>query len=265
MLYILNFSYLHSLLYSMFNCLIHQKHTYDILKIFKLKYKFSHYNIEITKKDYKNLTIYFNDKIINLYFELLQDYSKVYNIKLKTISSFFYTYLNKYGYNYIKTWFKEDLTEYNYIFIPVNTGFHWIFVNINNISYTIEIYNSMYNINKKSNINEFQNFSDKSTIKDNHIYEIYHFITKFTNKKYKVKYMNASQQRNGVDCGVFTLLFARCRLITNRECITRHITIHRKMIRQELMTGKIIYDIDDIKKFSEEERDEYLVDDFNNL
>lgn len=162
------------------------------------------FNIDVKVNDFKTLADgrWLNDVIIEVFLKTL-DNEKVY-----AFNSYFYTTLEERGYTGVKKWLKRakrDISKLDLIICPINVhGTHWVLGVINikerKIIYMDSLANSKNSFSKRAleHLKEYiQGESEKQGFpqigKD---YELIHDV-------------NCPQQRNGFDCGVFTLLNAK--------------------------------------------------------
>lgn len=175
---------------------------------------------------------WFNDKIINFYFSLIQTYAETFNISVYVFSTFFYTSLKRRGYSWVGRYTRnENIFEHDYIFIPVHRPNHWAFVCVDVNNRQIECYDSL--------------FADGPVLAD---------IINYLRQERAAKKMRPVEltvmdrrypkQSNGYDCGVFVCMYARNRIFgTHMSFDSRNMYEYRLKIAHELIEGEIIYSL----------------------
>ncbi|KAM0687883.1 Sentrin-specific protease 2 [Conglomerata obtusa] len=210
--------------------------------IYKKKVVQKKYNYKIYHDDLKTLTNgkWLNDKIINIYLQMLYDQSKTENIKdFFVLSTYFYLQLKNKGIESIKSYGKHnDIFNKKYILIPVHLPGHWIFVLIDTRACTVIPYDSLgierekvaYNI-KKWIEHEYYLTYNKSIF-----YNVY-IPT------------NYPKQHNGNDCGVFVIYYAKKifegKIIVTKDNKNVNTILLRYQIMHEISVGKILYSTDE--------------------
>lgn len=171
-----------------------------------------------------------NDKIINCYLELLQDYDK----DIYVFSTYFYTNLRNNGLNkVIKYTAKMDIFRYKYLFFPVHLDSHWVLVCFDVKKGILEYRDSFVKYNKKV----------MDDIEEYLLYErmrLYREKTVFS----KIIINSVDVQYNGYDCGVFVLMYAKYKL-KNISKFRRDMGYYRKKILYEIFSNKIVYEKDE--------------------
>jgi sentrin-specific protease 1 len=171
-----------------------------------------------------------NDKIINCYLELLQDYDK----DIYVFSTYFYTNLRNNGLSkVIKYTAKMDIFQYKYLFFPVHLDSHWVLVCLDVKKGILEYRDSFVKYNKKvmDDIEEYLLYERMRLYKERTVF------SKFSITSVDVQY-------NGYDCGVFILMYAKYKL-KNINKFRREMGYYRKKILYEIFTNKIVYEKDE--------------------
>jgi hypothetical protein len=172
------------------------------------------YNIDMTKEKFLCLkpVTWLNDEVINFYMNLLQERdTKFINAKEKTRSShyfnsFFFTKLLEnrvYNYSNVKRWTKKfDIFEKEKIFIPVNlNNTHWTMLMIHMQKKEIHYFDSLSGSGKTYLEAAMRWIKDEGREKKN--------LTIDTNEwRLLERERNVPQQRNGSDCGMFSIYAA---------------------------------------------------------
>ncbi|KAG0439522.1 Sentrin-specific protease [Dictyocoela muelleri] len=196
-----------------------------------------------------------NGTVINFYFHMIQKCAEGLGIKVFIFSTFFYTKLNKCGYEGVNSWITEyndpevsdylklydnlnvdnnfnynknnkDLFTYDYLFMPIHLSNHWIFVCIDIKRSTIEMYDSLQNTNPTV-ILKIKNFLQK--IKN---YEDWKIIIR----------RDIPVQQNGNDCGIYVCLYARFRIVGWKMNFNSYeVCDFRRKIAHEISVGEIVY------------------------
>lgn len=158
-------------------------------------------SIDITPTDFYTILSngWYNDKIINFYFQLLSEYANSFGTSIYVFSTIFYASLCKRGIQFVQKYVKkENIFHYNFVYIPVHRNNHWSFVNINNYSSEIEYFDSLnYADSITENIKKFL-IKERET-------------KKLKNVNYTIVHFNYPKQPNSFDCGSFVCLYAKNR------------------------------------------------------
>lgn len=189
---------------------------------------------ELYKDDFHILLSnrWLNDKIINCYLELLQDYDK----DIYVFSTYFYTSLKNNGLNkVIKYTAKMNIFQYKYLFFPIHLESHWVLVCLDVKKGILEYRDSFLKYNKKvmDDIEEYLLYERMRLYREKSVF------SKFSITSVDVQY-------NGYDCGVFILMYAKYKL-KNINKFRREMVYYRKKILYEIITNKIIYEKDEEK------------------
>lgn len=207
---------------------------YYCLDICKGLYINNKFGIEITRTDFLTLkkNVWLNDKIINFYFEMLQEHSKKHNKKLYCFSSYFFPTLMK-NKDRVHNWLDSNLFENDLIFMPIYLPNHWIFVCYDKSTNLFEYFDSLYKYNKKVGVVIYK-FLNEHHIK-------YKGVA-LKGIKLSIPFYN-NYQENGSDCGVYTCINAKRKL----EGITENFNVSylknsRLFLSHEIYIGKIIYE-----------------------
>ena len=164
--------------------------------VYRLSFVGSKHGIEIERRDIKLLRpgSLLNDKIINIYFEMLQAHAKKVGTSLYVFSTYFYTKLGR-SFEEARKWVEDiNIFDYSLVFIPVHLGNHWAFVAFDAGDKKLEYFDSL------------GGYSDRVAQKIAVFLLKEHF--KYYNKSFYIKIQavrNATLQRNCTDCGVFAL------------------------------------------------------------
>ncbi|KAH9412280.1 putative Ulp1 protease [Ordospora pajunii] len=170
-----------------------------------------------------------NDKIINVYFEIVSKYSTQ---AVHSFSTFFYSALRSRGVEWVQRWTSEvNIFDNKLIFIPVHVPGHWCLVVMDVEEMQLEYYDSLGTADM----------------------QVVDFVIEYLRAewcrvcgdgfKISIKPMkDIPQQQNGTDCGVFVCMYARYRLEKNSKWFrSNEIKSLRKAILHEIMAGRIIY------------------------
>lgn len=162
------------------------------------------YLIEIYTHDLHTLkdSNWLNDNIIDYYFNLIMKA----NPNVFGWTTHFYTTLVQRGYQGVARWAKRkkiNVFTMEKILTPINIGnMHWALAVIDNIKKTITYYDSLGGTHNSGNPQAVQTLA--------------HYMTEEAKRlgvmgnEYKlIPHMEAPQQKNGSDCGVFTCTAAR--------------------------------------------------------
>ena len=167
------------------------------------------YNIPITVKDLKTLDNrkWLNDNIIDFYMKLLvarSQNSAELLPKIHIFSTHFYSTLSSKGYKGVARWAKRakiDVTQLDYIFVPVNLNqVHWALGVINNKDRSFQYYDSLFGHAGPeiiSRLEEYLTGETKRLYGDDYSGADYSDYERDTA-------VDCPQQENGSDCGVFT-------------------------------------------------------------
>jgi Ulp1 family protease len=172
------------------------------------------FNIDMTREKFSCLRpgTWLNDEIINFYMQLLQEKDDNFvtqQKKSKTshyFNSFFYTKLlenGQYQYSNVKRWTKKfDIFQKSKIFIPINLhNTHWTMLVIYMEKKEIHYYDSMSGSGKVYLQSALKWIQDEAKEKKNEIIN--------TNEwKLIDRESHVPQQRNGYDCGMFSIYCA---------------------------------------------------------
>lgn len=202
--------------------------------IFKSHFITYVHGIEIERRDIRLLKPdrWLNDKILNIYFEMLGDYSKNIGKKTYVLSTYFYTALKK-GYRFVQKWVEDiNLFEYDLVFIPVHLTNHWIFICFDVCHKKLEYFDSLRG---------YRGYI---------AYEVVFFFLREHFRYYKTEFQvkidavkEISLQTNGVDCGVFTCMYAKRKLEGGRYIFKKdYMLLCRALMIHEIYIGRIIYD-----------------------
>ncbi|KAI3403776.2 hypothetical protein KGF56_003411 [Candida oxycetoniae] len=161
------------------------------------------YSIELVAGDIQTLkdNRWLNDNAIDFYINLImQEIPRIFGW-----TTHFYTTLEERGYKGVERWAKRkklDLFTMEKILVPVNIhNTHWALAVIDNKEKSIVYYDSLDgsgrgNIEAVSNLQMYMDKEAQRLGRDSITYKL-------------VPSRKAPQQRNGTDCGVFTLVAAR--------------------------------------------------------
>ncbi|ELQ73960.1 Protease, Ulp1 family [Trachipleistophora hominis] len=175
---------------------------------------------------------WFNDKIINFYFNLIKIYATIFEIKVYVFSTYFYTSLKTKGIKWVQKYTKDENIFLNdYIFIPVHRNNHWVFVNVDVNNDEIEYYDSL--------------FSEYRIVSDIIDYlESERAAKNLKPVKYTMVERNYPKQHNGYDCGLFICMYARNRIFgTHMSFKNKNMYEYRLRLAHELLEGEIIYSL----------------------
>ncbi|KAG5439263.1 hypothetical protein PCANB_001562 [Pneumocystis canis] len=170
------------------------------------------FNISITSHDIRTLRDkeWLNDEIINFYIALVSERAKASpkGPKVYAFNTFFYTTLEKKGYQGVRRWTKRakvDIMQQDYVLIPIHLGIHWCMSVINFKKKRFEYWDSL----NGSSGNIFNLLRDYLLQESGNTIDLdkwYNYIPEF-----------GPVQKNGYDCGVFACKTA--------ECIAREVSV----------------------------------------
>ncbi|CCG20591.1 Ulp2 SUMO deconjugation enzyme [Candida orthopsilosis Co 90-125] len=161
------------------------------------------YNIDISFADLQTLRDgrWLNDNIIDFYLNLVMKR----NSKVFIWTTHFYSTLASRGYSGVARWAKRkkiDLFTMDKVIVPVNiSNTHWALAVIDNLQKTITYYDSL-DFNQSGNPEAVENLQ---MYMDNEAKRLGHHAIKYK----LIPYIDAPQQKNGSDCGVFTCVAAQ--------------------------------------------------------
>uniref|UniRef100_A0A7E4W7T3 ULP_PROTEASE domain-containing protein n=1 Tax=Panagrellus redivivus TaxID=6233 RepID=A0A7E4W7T3_PANRE len=192
--------------------------------------------LKITGADIHTLrrNVFTNDTIIDEYLKLICERSQQDEITFRksfALCSYFHTSLRANGSQTVRSWIKEKLTDYELIFVPLNTEEHWYLFIIDMINRTTFIYDSIYG-DREFECEELRKFF-KSFIGDAVEWDDWATIPAHNQQ--------GPTQTNSTDCGIFLCQYA--------ECLSRNVepdfcqsmmTNFRIRMRYELLTGKLL-------------------------
>ncbi|AFM98294.1 peptidase C48 domain-containing protein [Encephalitozoon hellem ATCC 50504] len=172
-----------------------------------------------------------NDKIINVYFELLAKHS---NASVYVFSTFFYAALSRRGIPWVQRWTSRiNIFESRLVYIPVHVPGHWILIVFDVRRRVLEHYDSMGSVYTEVVLRILRYIKDEWS----RIYRKEPFLSVDIKKKIPL-------QRNGRDCGVFVCMFGRYRLCGSREWLSSDgIPRFRKLMLHEIVSGQILYEV----------------------
>ncbi|CCJ30538.1 unnamed protein product [Pneumocystis jirovecii] len=170
------------------------------------------FNISITSYDIRTLRDkeWLNDEIINFYIALISERAKASpeGPKVYAFNTFFYTTLEKKGYQGVQRWTKRakvNIMQQDYVFIPIHLGIHWCMSVINFKKKRFEYWDSL----NGSSGNTFYLLRDYLLQESGNTIDL--------NKWDDYIPESGPIQRNGYDCGVFACKTA--------ECIAREVSV----------------------------------------
>ncbi|ELA47464.1 hypothetical protein VCUG_00996 [Vavraia culicis subsp. floridensis] len=175
---------------------------------------------------------WFNDKIINFYFNLVKIYAATFGTNVYVFSTYFYTSLKARGIKWVQKYTKDENIFLNdYIFIPVHQNNHWVFISIDVNSREVEYYDSLY--------------ADNRTVLDIIEYlECERAAKNLKTVKYVMVARKYPRQCNGYDCGLFVCLYARNRIFgTHMSFGSKDLYEYRLRLAHELLEGEVIYSL----------------------
>lgn len=161
------------------------------------------YSIDITYADLQTLKDghWLNDNVIDFYHNLIMKQ----NPKIFIWTTHFYSNLASRGYSGVARWAKRkkiNLFTKDKVIVPVNiSNTHWALALIDNLQKTITYYDSL-DFNQSGNPEAVENLQ---MYMDNEAQRLGHNAIKYK----LIPYIDAPQQKNGSDCGVFTCTAAR--------------------------------------------------------
>lgn len=201
--------------------------------VFRLPFVTHKYGIEIERRDIRLLKAnrWLNDKIMNMYFEMLQEYSENVNTRVYVLSTYFYTVLEK-GYDRVKHWVEHvNLFEYDFVFIPVHLSSHWVFVCLDVLHKRLEYFDSL------------GGYQSAVACKIVAFFVREHF--RYYRRKFCVEVCamhGITLQKSGGDCGVFVCMYAKRRLDGSGYCFRQdNVLLYRAIMVHEICIGEILY------------------------
>ncbi|KAI5948828.1 hypothetical protein KGF57_005226 [Candida theae] len=162
------------------------------------------YNIDLTFADLQTLKDgrWLNDNVIDFYLNMVMKQNPK---KIFIWTTHFYSTLASRGYNGVARWAKRkkiDLFTMDRVIVPINiSNTHWALAVIDNVAKTITYYDSL-TFGQSGNpeaVENLQMYMDHEAQRLNCDAVQYKLIP----------YIEAPQQQNGSDCGVFTCIAAR--------------------------------------------------------
>lgn len=191
------------------------------------------YGIEIERADIRLLrpNKWLNDKIMNMYFEMLQEHAAKVGKKVYVFSTYFYTTLER-GYDAVSKWVEDtNLFDQDLVFMPVHLTNHWIFVCFDVASKKLEYFDSLggYRSSVAHRIALF-------------------FVKEYFRRCNKAFSMEVdvvkgiTTQGNSNDCGVFACIYARRRLEMSGFVFDKdYALLYRAMMVHEIYVGEVLY------------------------
>lgn len=174
-----------------------------------------------------------DDSLIDTYINLIVKFcSKRLNKKCMAFSVHLLDLCAKNGPSeYTKAHLKE-FCESEMVFLPVNTGIHWVLYIWNRIDVILEFYDSQHN-GQYHRVDEILTFIEQ-------LEQIY------KQRPLKIKKKKVSFQKDSYNCGVYLLLFIRYRVENKPLTNIKHLDLRimRYKILVELCLNAIIYDIE---------------------
>ncbi|KAI9349582.1 hypothetical protein BDR26DRAFT_852393 [Obelidium mucronatum] len=168
------------------------------------------FNVDMTRADIRTLLpgTWLNDEIINFYGQMLMERSqrnpRGEYPKIHFFNTFFYSTLQKSGYNSIKRWSKKfDIFALDMVIIPVHLGMHWCCSVINFRDKRIEYYDSLHGNNEEL-FRHYRDYLEKESLDKKKVPFNLEGWTNYCPKE-------VPGQLNGFDCGVFTCMYAEYR------------------------------------------------------
>ncbi|KAG5420976.1 hypothetical protein I9W82_000066 [Candida metapsilosis] len=193
------------------------------------------YSIDITFADLQTLRDgrWLNDNIIDFYSNMVMEK----NPKVFIWTTHFYSNLASRGYSGVARWAKRkkiDLFTMDKVIVPINiSNTHWALAVINNITKAITYYDSL-NFSQSGNPEALENLQ---MYMDNEAQRLDRDAIKYT----LIPYIDAPQQQNGSDCGVFTCIAARY-LALNQEFnySQNDMKVIRRRMTLEIMNDELL-------------------------
>ena len=158
------------------------------------------HNLTIVTKDIWTLrgNNWLNDNIINFYLAMIE-YRSLNDTTLPSIyvfSTYFYPKLCEGGHSAVAEWTNgRDIFSYDLLLIPIHLGNHWCLATVEPKVGVISYYNSLGSPNEYclAKLNQY--------LHNEHRARKYHSLP--SEAFHQTNMMNAPQQKNGYDCGVF--------------------------------------------------------------
>jgi hypothetical protein len=169
-----------------------------------------------------------NDIVINTYLELISEYSKG---SIYVFSTFFYTKLVGNGAEHVQRWTAgTDIFKHRLIYIPVHLPMHWTFVVIDVPKLRIEYYDSLGGKGRHVlyNIRRYYRAEWKRVHRSDINLQV-------------LLRRHIPRQENGVDCGAFVCMYARCRMEQIQWVRASGMNTVRQMMLHEILAGRILY------------------------
>ena len=213
------------------------------------------HGLHLNRGDMKSLQgqNYLNDKIIDEYLRLVQQRNESHPDlpKVKACTTFLYTQLKTFGLTEgckrTRRWIKEDLTKKDFILFPIHNHDHWslVVVEIRGrvVHYLDSINGSRYNSSAPGMIRKYMEKLHER---------------KGEEVRYKVRIRkDCPLQENGVDCGVFTCLYAE-RIVRKAGMNFKQADIAqaRERMLEELLQGRLLQEEQTVKKKESERKKE---------
>jgi sentrin-specific protease 1 len=201
--------------------------------------------VELTQSSFRTLLPntgdlgWLNDEIINAYMQAVVDYGNGDGVSRRTgppryhaFNSFFYKKLSESGPGPLARWSKrakiegDKLLQVELIFIPVHLGNHWTLLVVSGTKKSIEYFDSL-------------NGSPARPLKNAKLWLQSELKEKWVENEWKVPSTLGPCQRNGYDCGVFTVTTAKMLMlgINPLAYSQRDIQIQRRRMAAELHYG----------------------------
>jgi Ulp1 family protease len=201
--------------------------------------------VELTQSSFRTLLPnsgdlgWLNDEIINAYMQAVVDYGNGDGGTRRTgppryhaFNSFFYKKLSEGGPGPLARWSKrakiegDKLLQVELIFIPVHLGNHWTLLVVSGTKKSIEYFDSL-------------NGSPARLLKNAKLWLQSELKEKWVEDEWKVPSTLGPCQRNGYDCGVFTVTTAKMLMlgINPLAYSQRDIQIQRRRMAAELHYG----------------------------
>jgi hypothetical protein len=180
---------------------------------------------------------YLNDLVIDNYLKLVckRSISNLHHRRSFAFDTFFYPLISSNQQEKAIGWIKENLFDYELLFLPINQENHWFLFVVDTVNRNYFIYDSLYYGDYTSEVTQIVEFLKEYSVRKNHEID----WTDWSNLP--LLEQNGPTQSNGVDCGIFLcqyvehlsrrapLDFAQCGMVN-----------YRKRMLYELMNGELL-------------------------
>lgn len=205
-----------------------------------------HYKLSITPAELSRLdwspTLdsekrYLDDKIIDMYMQILMHNRKSDAPKVFVFDSYFFESYERRGYEQVKGYTRnKDIFSYGCVFIPMALDEHWVMIILDFLKKEIIFFDSLCMIGeKKRNIilDKIRAYLEEESKRKQSI--------SYDGREMEVVVNKYKIQSNAYDCGVFCCMKARCHVLEPKVVISqRHMAYARLLMATEILGGQII-------------------------